>query len=154
MSWSSKWSLSFWLSHQYPICIPLLPHSCYMHRQSHHGSPTALNMVDQNKFLNNAKVLLIYDGKSNITFLPALTSLPCHQHNTLLHLLPTSLDWPARNSRLSECSQLKLFTFVQCIKMKLHHLISYEAIYLWAKLQTLELCHWSNITWYSYMFLC
>jgi hypothetical protein len=29
-SWSSQWSLSFWLSHQYPICIPLLPHSCYM----------------------------------------------------------------------------------------------------------------------------
>jgi hypothetical protein len=28
-SWSSYWSLSFWLS-QYPICIPLLPHSCYM----------------------------------------------------------------------------------------------------------------------------
>jgi hypothetical protein len=25
MSWSSRWSLSFWLSHQYPICIPLLP---------------------------------------------------------------------------------------------------------------------------------
>jgi hypothetical protein len=24
-SWSSQWSLSFWLSHQYPICIPLLP---------------------------------------------------------------------------------------------------------------------------------
>jgi hypothetical protein len=24
MSWSSQWSLSFWLSHQYPICIPLL----------------------------------------------------------------------------------------------------------------------------------
>jgi hypothetical protein len=22
-SWSSQWSLSFWLSHQYPICIPL-----------------------------------------------------------------------------------------------------------------------------------
>jgi hypothetical protein len=29
-SWSSQWSLSFWISHQYPICIPLLPHSCYM----------------------------------------------------------------------------------------------------------------------------
>jgi hypothetical protein len=27
MSWSSQWSLSFWLSHQYPICIPRLPHS-------------------------------------------------------------------------------------------------------------------------------
>jgi hypothetical protein len=23
--WSSQWSLTFWLSHQYPICIPLLP---------------------------------------------------------------------------------------------------------------------------------
>jgi hypothetical protein len=30
MSWSSQWSLSFWISLQYPICIPLLPHSCYM----------------------------------------------------------------------------------------------------------------------------
>jgi hypothetical protein len=29
-SWPSPWSLSFWLSHQYPICIPLLPPSCYM----------------------------------------------------------------------------------------------------------------------------
>jgi hypothetical protein len=27
--WSYPWSLSFWLSHQYPICIPCLPHSCY-----------------------------------------------------------------------------------------------------------------------------
>jgi hypothetical protein len=33
--WSSQWSLSFWLSHQYPMCIPLLPHSCYMPRPSH-----------------------------------------------------------------------------------------------------------------------
>jgi hypothetical protein len=24
-SWSSQWSLSFWISHQCPICIPLLP---------------------------------------------------------------------------------------------------------------------------------
>jgi hypothetical protein len=31
---SPTWSLSFWLSHQYPICIPLLPHSCYMPCQS------------------------------------------------------------------------------------------------------------------------
>jgi hypothetical protein len=34
-SWSSQWSLSFWPSQQYPICIPLLPHSCYMPRPSH-----------------------------------------------------------------------------------------------------------------------
>jgi hypothetical protein len=26
-SWPSQWSLSFWLSHQYPICSSLLPHS-------------------------------------------------------------------------------------------------------------------------------
>jgi hypothetical protein len=25
MPWSSQWSLSFWLSYQYPIRIPLLP---------------------------------------------------------------------------------------------------------------------------------
>jgi predicted glycosyl hydrolase (DUF1957 family) len=24
-SWSSQWSLTFWLSHQYPTCIPLIP---------------------------------------------------------------------------------------------------------------------------------
>jgi hypothetical protein len=35
MSWSSQWSLSFWSSHQYPICIPLHPHSCYMTRSLH-----------------------------------------------------------------------------------------------------------------------
>jgi hypothetical protein len=34
-SWSSRWSLSFWLSHQYLTCIPLLPHSCYMPSPSH-----------------------------------------------------------------------------------------------------------------------
>jgi hypothetical protein len=34
-SWSSQWSLSFWISHQYPICIPLRPHSCYMPCPSH-----------------------------------------------------------------------------------------------------------------------
>jgi hypothetical protein len=34
-SWSSYWSLSFWLPHQCPICIPLLQHSCYMPCPSH-----------------------------------------------------------------------------------------------------------------------
>jgi hypothetical protein len=29
-SWSSQWSLSFWISHQYSICITLLPYSYYM----------------------------------------------------------------------------------------------------------------------------
>jgi hypothetical protein len=35
-SWSSQWSLSFWISHLYPICSPLLPQSCYMPCPSHH----------------------------------------------------------------------------------------------------------------------
>jgi hypothetical protein len=35
MSWYSQWSLSFCLSHQYPICMPLLTHSGYMPRPSH-----------------------------------------------------------------------------------------------------------------------
>jgi hypothetical protein len=28
--WLQSSLFPFWLSHQYPICIPLLPHSCYM----------------------------------------------------------------------------------------------------------------------------
>jgi hypothetical protein len=32
LSWSPQWSLSFWISHQHPICIPFLPHSYYMPR--------------------------------------------------------------------------------------------------------------------------
>jgi hypothetical protein len=32
---SSQCSLTVWLSHHYPICIPLLPHSCYMPYPSH-----------------------------------------------------------------------------------------------------------------------
>jgi hypothetical protein len=34
-SWSSQWSLSLWLSHQYPTRIPFLPHSCYIPCPSH-----------------------------------------------------------------------------------------------------------------------
>jgi hypothetical protein len=32
-AWSSQWSPSFWLSHQYPICIPPPPHSYYTWRR-------------------------------------------------------------------------------------------------------------------------
>jgi hypothetical protein len=34
-SWSSQWSLTFLVSHQYPTCIPLLPHTCHMPCPSH-----------------------------------------------------------------------------------------------------------------------
>jgi hypothetical protein len=39
MSLSFQWSLSFWISHQYPICIRLLPHSCYMPLSFHPKAP-------------------------------------------------------------------------------------------------------------------
>jgi hypothetical protein len=35
VAWSSEWSLSLWLSHQYPVCIPPLPRSCYVPCTSH-----------------------------------------------------------------------------------------------------------------------
>jgi hypothetical protein len=34
-SWSSQWSPSFRFSHQYPICIPPISHSCNMPCPSH-----------------------------------------------------------------------------------------------------------------------
>jgi hypothetical protein len=43
---SSQWSLSFWLWHQYPICIPLLPHSCYMTRPFHPSWPFDLIIIN------------------------------------------------------------------------------------------------------------
>jgi hypothetical protein len=39
------WSLSFWLSHKYSICFPLLPHSCYMPCPSHPPSLDHSNYV-------------------------------------------------------------------------------------------------------------
>jgi hypothetical protein len=35
MSRCSQWSVTFWLPHQYPVCIPFLFHSCYMPCPSH-----------------------------------------------------------------------------------------------------------------------
>jgi hypothetical protein len=44
-SWSSQWHLSFWISHQYPICIPILPQSCYMPCPSHPPCMRSLSVV-------------------------------------------------------------------------------------------------------------
>jgi hypothetical protein len=35
MPWSSKWSLSFWLSHQNLVHISVLSHACHMSRPAH-----------------------------------------------------------------------------------------------------------------------
>jgi hypothetical protein len=35
MPWSSKWSLSFWLSHQNLVHFPLLSHACHMSHPPH-----------------------------------------------------------------------------------------------------------------------
>jgi hypothetical protein len=44
-SWPSKWSPSFSLSHQYPICIPLLPYSCYI------PCPSLPRLLDHSKYI-------------------------------------------------------------------------------------------------------
>jgi hypothetical protein len=81
-SWSSYWSLSFWLSHQYPICIPLLTNSCYMHRPSHPPWLDHSNYVWRG--LHIMKLLIMqFFFQSPITsslFSPdILTSAPCSQ---------------------------------------------------------------------------
>jgi hypothetical protein len=40
---SSPSGFSFWLSHQYSICIPILPHSCYM--PAHHILLDSVNLT-------------------------------------------------------------------------------------------------------------
>jgi hypothetical protein len=49
MSWSSQWSLSFWISHQYPIFIHLLPHSCYIPFPTSSLTWSLLSLFWQNK---------------------------------------------------------------------------------------------------------
>jgi hypothetical protein len=54
-SWSSQWSLSFRLPHQYPICIPLHLHSCYMPRLPHPSWLDHCNYTPRRINCNNLK---------------------------------------------------------------------------------------------------
>jgi hypothetical protein len=55
MFWSFYWSLSFWPSHQHPICIPP-PHSCYMPCPSCFCLP--LQPINDSAILRENKLLM------------------------------------------------------------------------------------------------
>jgi hypothetical protein len=59
-SWSSQWSLSFWLSHQNPICSPLGSHSCYMSCPSQLPWLDRSNSMDQHSLKSKALERLIW----------------------------------------------------------------------------------------------
>jgi hypothetical protein len=76
---SSQWSISFWLSHQYPICIPLLPHfqdghmklkviNFYTHLKKHlHLYPETYESLTYNGYTNTMKYVLFAAGFINIS---------------------------------------------------------------------------------------
>jgi hypothetical protein len=74
-STSSYWSLSFWLSHQNPICIPRNPHSCYMPRPSH------LALFDHSNYTwRRAQVMTLLHvclPSGAFLYISTRSSLPC-----------------------------------------------------------------------------
>jgi hypothetical protein len=80
--WASQWPLSLWLSHQYPICIPLLPHWCYM------ACPSYLLSLDHSNYtwwrLQVMKFLIMqfYPTSSHLI---SLRSKYSPQHPVLRH---------------------------------------------------------------------
>jgi hypothetical protein len=77
---SSQWCLSSSLSHQYPICIPLLPHSCYMPRPSH---PSWLDYSNYTwRRVQVMKLLIMQFSPTSCLFIPLVkifSSTPCSQ---------------------------------------------------------------------------
>jgi hypothetical protein len=68
MSWSSQWSLSFWRSHQYPICIPLLPHSYHVPNPCHPSWPDHSNYTRQR--VQVMKLLIMQFSPTSCHFIP------------------------------------------------------------------------------------
>jgi hypothetical protein len=84
---SSQWSLSFWLAHQYPICIPLFPHSSHMPR------PSYPSWLDHSKYTwRRVQVMKIL----NMQFPPT----SCH----FIHFGPNILLNTLFSNTLSVCS--------------------------------------------------
>jgi hypothetical protein len=110
---SSQWSPSFWLSHQHPICIPPLPHSCCMPCPSRPPWPASLNNQPY-KNINKKCVRRrpwAWSSRSDIIFHSSseyesessqikstITGDRLHFW-PLLYKLPCSLEWLIQNKR-------------------------------------------------------
>jgi hypothetical protein len=68
----SQWTVSFWFSHQYPSCIPLQPHACYMPCLSHpprlHHSDYTWRSVQVMKLLIMQYYVIFLTTLCNSTF--------------------------------------------------------------------------------------
>jgi hypothetical protein len=84
-SWSSQWSLPFRLSHQYPMCIFLLPYSCYIPCSSNPNSNYTWRRVQ------DMKLLIMQFSPTSCHFI-SLLSKYSPQHPVLKH--PQSLFRP------------------------------------------------------------
>jgi hypothetical protein len=88
-SWSSSWSLSFWLSHEYPKCILLLLYSYYIPCPSYHPWLDHSNYTW--KRLNVMKLLITQLSPTSCLFI-SLRSKYSFQHFVLKH--PQSMFLP------------------------------------------------------------
>jgi hypothetical protein len=83
--WSSQWSLSFWLSHKYPIRIPRLPHSYYMPRPPHppwlnHSNDTwrrvqVMKLLIMNGRIHKIKCVILYQNIFHLNTLGATNNM-------------------------------------------------------------------------------
>jgi hypothetical protein len=93
---ASKWSLLLWVSHQNPICIPLLPHACYIPYTSHPRYISYIRILKVflvlvvTKWLNTLTRVLIH----NLTIAQLLKKcLIIHGNRMLRRVRHWSLPW-------------------------------------------------------------
>jgi hypothetical protein len=74
------WSLSFWRSHQYPICIPLQAYSCYM------PCPCHPHLLHQSKYIK-CPIIIKMERIQNSVFkrLTTESRYICRHNNYKLH---------------------------------------------------------------------
>jgi hypothetical protein len=110
---SSQWSLSFLLSHQYSICIPLFPHSCYMPCPSHspwfhHSSYTWVKSTSYGvpHYAVFFSLLSLHLSSAQI-----FSSAPCSQTPSSLNVRD-QVSHPYRSRRKIVVLRILIFTFL------------------------------------------
>jgi hypothetical protein len=83
MPWSSQWSLSIWFSHQYPTCMRLLPHSCYIPCPSH--SPWFHHSNYTWRRVQVMKLLIMQFSPTSCHFIPLRLTCTDTVHQILLN---------------------------------------------------------------------